>query len=71
MSTLVPWTEERVRFEQEFKPALAKLVRQHFPHWRVKELSMVEQRPGLLGDEMLLKMVVVDGISHMALEEKE
>lgn len=71
MSTLTPWTEERIRFEKEFKPALARLVREHFPHWRVKELSLHSTGPDRgLEQDMFFRLVITDGIANMTLEDK-
>lgn len=72
MSHFVPWPEEQIRFEREFKPALAKLLRQHFPHWKLAQIQLHEQRdrPDGLSAELRFTMTVVDGIARMELEEK-
>lgn len=66
-SRFAAWPEDRIHFEREFKPALAKLIRLHFPGWRLKDVQLLETRPGLMTDELRFGMTVIDGLSRLEL----
>lgn len=67
--SLIPWSDDRVRFEKELKPGIAKLVRQVLPEYR---LERAEQRFVQLADgtrRVQLLIEFSDAIAGLSIEE--
>lgn len=65
--SLVPWSDDRVRFEKELKPAMARLIRQTLPEYRlVRAEQRFEQSPDG-GNRVLLVIEFSDALAGVRL----
>lgn len=65
----IAWDDERVRFERDFKPKLARLVRESMPGWTFKA-GIQEAHVNSVGERVVnIQITLVNGIFGMELEK--
>ncbi len=65
---MISYDTERVRFERDFKPKLARLIAESFPGWKFKA-AIQEAQINRMGERVFqLQVTLVDGIFGLELE---
>jgi hypothetical protein len=72
MSTfsIVPWAEDRVRFEQGFKPGMVKLLKQTMPEFRLMKADFKAEELPMGTRAVSIRLVIADSTLGLELEPK-
>jgi hypothetical protein len=68
--SIAPWDEDRVRFEREFKPGMAKLLKQTLPEFKLVKGDFVPEMLPNGTRAVSIRLVIADSTLCLELEPK-